>query len=460
MARALTHRNPKQVDDATETKVRLAALLHDSGHSAFSHTTEEIYRYCPDLKAEITEGGEFSAKGAGEVLSYLVTTSDAFRKFFCELRDRFPEQLNFGVNDFAPLILGKAAAADKQYEADIISGPFDADKLDYFPRDSRAAGVELSIDIDRLLHCIEVAEVPRTIPSAAHKTTWTLVVNRGGFNALQQLLFARATLFSSVYHHHKVRACDCMIKAGFEAFGANALKFRKRADELDMKSAGDFLFVTDADYFAQRSYLNHESDAYKLIHGLLYRRLFRRIITVSTHTIIDMHRGEVQAGYDQFLNLRHNPAALREFAGQILEDCKIQCSLFELWWDIPQQATLKKAGEARINVAPRNQPPKLLRLSEFIPVQAWTETYDQYYTNSYLFGPEDAERRQKLGDSAAKLMENRFGLKFNEYALCGRHSALLIGEIVSQGSSKTAKPLRARLFINLNLRLAPKFFRV
>jgi HD superfamily phosphohydrolase len=416
MARALRDRFDDTVDETTEVKVRLAALLHDTGHSAFSHTTEEIYSYCSDLREELADGGRFSGKGAGEVLSYLIVTSDAFRKFFSNLRQRFAERLTFDVDDFAPLILGRPANPTKHYEADIISGPFDADKLDYFRRDSRAAGVRLSIDIDRLLHCIELVEVTKIGADCRNEKTWTLVVNRGGFNAVQQLLFARATLFSSVYYHHKVRACDCMIKAAFEVFSEKQLKFRKRTDELSMSSAGDFLFLTDGDYFAQRYHLSPESDAHKLIHGLLYRRLFRRILTISTHTILNGEKSEVKAGYLAFFDLRENPLAMRKIARDIIEKSGLNCSACDVWLDIPKQATLKKAGEALINVAPRNQPPKLMKLSQFIPVQPWTETYQQYYTNSYLFGPEDEDCRRQLAKAAVLLLKERYELEFNEYA--------------------------------------------
>ncbi len=313
MARALRKRFPESVDDKTELKVRLAGLLHDTGHSAFSHTTEEIFKYCGDLRQELSEGGEFAGKGAGEVLSYLIASSKAFRNFFAELRKRYPEELSFDVEDFAPLILSRAADPKKHYEADIISGPFDADKLDYFPRDSRAAGVRLSIDIDRLLHCIGLADVTKT---DGHVTS-IMVVTRGGFNAIQQLLFARATLFSSVYHHHKVRACDCMIKAGFEAFRDAKMSFTKRVDNLSMESAGDFLFLTDGDYFAQRSNCDEHSNQLKLIHGLLYRRLFRRILTISTHTIEGFdEEDDSKAAYREFFNLRNNPQAMRQFAAE------------------------------------------------------------------------------------------------------------------------------------------------
>jgi hypothetical protein len=413
MARALRKKFPRIVSADTERRVRFAALLHDTGHSAFSHTTEEIYKYCGDLRNEISEGGEFSGKGAGEVLSYLIATSKAFRKFFSKLQDRYPKELTFGVDDFAPLILSRPANDKKRFEADIISGPFDADKLDYFPRDSRAAGVRLSIDIDRLLHCIGLAEYK----SAKKTRTWIMVVSRGGFNPIQQLLFARATLFSSVYHHHKVRACDCMIKAGFEIFRDTRRPFIKRVDKLSMKSAGDFLFLTDSDYFAQRAFLRPQSKHYELIHGLLYRRLFKRILTISTHTIEGFSESEeVKSAYRQFYNLRNNPEATREFARMVLKESGVRYSPYEVWLDVPKQATLEKAGLARINVAPRGAPAELKRLAEFIPVKDWTETYGQYYAQSFLFGPPQIAARKRLAKAAVKLFASEFGLEFKSAA--------------------------------------------
>lgn len=69
IASTLSKRFPKDADEKTIQKVRLAALLHDTGHSAFSHTTEEIYRSCKDIATLLNNGAEFEGKGAGEVLS-------------------------------------------------------------------------------------------------------------------------------------------------------------------------------------------------------------------------------------------------------------------------------------------------------------------------------------------------------------------------------------------------------
>lgn len=253
MAKTLRSRYPHIVDVTTEQRVRLAALLHDSGHSAFSHTSEEVYSQCADIIDLLGPDGEFKGKGAGEVISYLIVTSKAFRKFYKRIKAT-QKELKIDVDDFAPLIIGRAARLENQFEADIISGPFDADKLDYFPRDGRAAGIELALDIDRLHHCLELVKQRRMVGRSSNGgKTNMLIVNRGGFTAIQQLLFARATLFSSVYHHHKVRACDCMVKGCFEHFRKRGISFKanKAFEGVSLKSAAEFLFLTDADFFAE-----------------------------------------------------------------------------------------------------------------------------------------------------------------------------------------------------------------
>ena len=281
MAKTLRARYPTIVDETTEQRVRLAALLHDSGHSAFSHTSEEVYSQCPDIVDLLSTNGEYEGKGAGEVISYLIVTSNAFREFYKKIKSKHRD-LGIEVDDFAPLILNRAARPDKQFEADIISGPFDADKLDYFPRDGRAAGIELALDIDRLHHCLEIVEQERTIGPKAGTKTYILLANRGGFTAIQQLLFARATLFSSVYHHHKVRACDCMVKGCFEYFRQNKIPFKANAgfDGVTLESAADYLFLTDTDFFAEANSHACDSQQHKLIHNLLYRRLLKRVLTI------------------------------------------------------------------------------------------------------------------------------------------------------------------------------------
>ena len=399
------------VDKSTYQKVRLAALGHDLGHSAFSHATEEIYSQCGDI-AELTgTGGDFEGKGAGEVLSFLILTSKPFREFFGNLKKYHPDLL-IEVDDFAPLVLGRATDPDKNkfFEAQIISSPFDADKLDYFPRDGRSAGLELSLDTDRLLNCLEIHSLSGPLGSKN-----TMVVHRGGFNPIQQLLFARATLFSTVYHHHKVRACDCMIKAAFERMhdigkgfsGGQALK-RK----LDHTSAADFLYLTDFSFFAEASIHDLDSIEHDLLHDLLYRRLLKRTVTVSANTLEGFHTNpdEIRAAYSQFYNKRSNPIEVRELAIRIHDEAGVECTKYRVWLDLPSTPSFEQAGRALMRISQRGEDIEVKPLADFIPVAEWVQTYRQYYAQSFLFGPPDIEQRIKLAVVTRRILREEFGL--------------------------------------------------
>ncbi|HWY31472.1 MAG TPA: HD domain-containing protein [Candidatus Acidoferrum sp.] len=399
----------RDADEKTKQKVRLAALMHDTGHAAFSHTTEEIYDSRFDLRELVGKGGEFEGKGAGEVLSYLIATSESFKTFYYQIRQNHRE-LEVDIEDFAPLILGRARP-EKQFEAEIISGPIDADKLDYFPRDGRAAGIELAVDIERLLHCLGIAPEVR-----GGVTFQTMVVSRGGYNAIQQLLFARATLFATVYHHHKVRACDCMVKAVFEYFSNEGLKFKKNnaSGGFSMDSAADFLHITDSDFFAEAYSHSPESEPHQLIHDILYRRLFQRILTVGRNTIQNFDDPSQRAGYAEFYNLRSKPRSeLRQLVREIISRAKVNVDAHDVWLDIPRDPSFKKAGEARVNLSPRNGTPRLIDLQTVIPIVEWMSTYSQYYAQSFLFGPPDLAIRTKLAAGAVEVLNERFDLKFN-----------------------------------------------
>jgi HD superfamily phosphohydrolase len=401
-----------EIDDEFEIKVRLTALLHDIGHSAFSHTTEEIYQDCSDIKVLVSKGGEFEDKGAGEVLSYLIITSPTFIEFFSTLKNESEKLKNIEIEDFAKLIIGKSNNLNNQkYDSEIISGSFDADKLDYFPRDGRAVGIELSIDIDRLLHCIEISD---------YSDRKTLVVNSGGYNALQQLLFARATLFASVYHHHKVRACDCMVKSCINYFRENKIKFKRTKnfpDGFSLESAVDYLYITDFDFYAEANNYNQGTFEHEIIHDIFYRRLFKRVLVISTSTIKDFSTNKyAKAGYSAFYNLRSNRNKLNELIKDIWDNANVECSKWNVAIDIPKEPSFRKAGSALINRSKNPENPDIVSLSEVIPIEEWVKTYNQYYAQSYIFGPENIHERKELAKSAVSIFKERFGFELNEYA--------------------------------------------
>ena len=97
--------------------MRFAGLLHDVGHSPFSHASEELF---PDRD----NGKKFSH----EDYSVAIIRS--------ELRDaveNHPLNANYGfrADDIAALIEGSAQARQAVFWRDLISGQMDADRMDY-----------------------------------------------------------------------------------------------------------------------------------------------------------------------------------------------------------------------------------------------------------------------------------------------------------------------------------------
>ena len=132
--------------------VRMSALLHDVGHCFFSHTSEDIYKWDPELIKLVREDGPFAGCKAHEILSYFIVTSESFREFFENYVSR-EYKCEFNIKDVANLIIGSPPEdPDKAYLSEIINGYFDSDKLEYILRDGRTSGLSLTIDLDRLFY--------------------------------------------------------------------------------------------------------------------------------------------------------------------------------------------------------------------------------------------------------------------------------------------------------------------
>lgn len=152
-----TRINP--LDDPVRLELRLAALLHDTGHSLFSHTSEPHYGALQPVAEARHELEQLLGKriGAGEVVSAAIAWSPAVHDYLAfvlkKLKDpgaqgRFQlvDQFEIGL-----MILGATSRPETQFLADIISSALDADKLDYLRRDGEAAGLQISFSYDRLL---------------------------------------------------------------------------------------------------------------------------------------------------------------------------------------------------------------------------------------------------------------------------------------------------------------------
>lgn len=165
--------------------LRLAALLHDVGHTPFSHAPEGML------------------PGGHEKMSARIVRETAIRSIIEEEHHRF----GVHVEDIIPVLLSKDPEvrfprAMTQFQNEVITGVFGADRIDYLLRDSLHAGVRYGeFDAQRLIHTLTLMLDPETNDPV-------LAMERGGVHSAGSLLHARFLMFQQVYYHSVRRIYD------------------------------------------------------------------------------------------------------------------------------------------------------------------------------------------------------------------------------------------------------------
>lgn len=177
--------------------VRLAALLHDVGHSPFSHASEELF---PDDAT--------GRKYVHEQYSAAIVRGP----LRAAIEDHPLNTGNFGftADDIAALLEGSAAAKQGLFWRDLITGQMDADRMDYLLRDSHHTGVHYGkFDLQRLVNTVTA------IPGVDERPP-RLGIQFGGLHAAEALVLARYFMFTQVYFHKTRVAYDVHLKGAMQ----------------------------------------------------------------------------------------------------------------------------------------------------------------------------------------------------------------------------------------------------
>lgn len=172
--------------------VRLAALLHDVGHTPFSHAAEDL----------------FPEKTGGKRYSHEDYSTAIIRTKLKDVIEKHPRNANYGfrADDVAALIEGAGTARQALFWRELISGQMDADRMDYLLRDSYHAGVQYGrFDLNRIISTVTAVKDPES-------ETLRLGVSEGGAHAAERLVLARYEMFTQVYFHKTRVAYDQHLK--------------------------------------------------------------------------------------------------------------------------------------------------------------------------------------------------------------------------------------------------------
>ncbi len=183
--------------DRAKTLLRVTALLHDVGHLPFSHGGEDVLPKRGSGESTKHEQVSIAIIRGGELPVLLE------REFYPEIVRHITLLLGEGELPPQLLILKK-----------LISGQFDADRMDYLSRDSLHCGVGYgNFDYLRLLETLRAKE--------SAEGGLELCLERGGIHTLEAMILARYWMFTQVYFHKTRRIYDIYLSRYLNAWYEN-----------------------------------------------------------------------------------------------------------------------------------------------------------------------------------------------------------------------------------------------
>lgn len=386
----LNKNHEKELVNESERKyLRLAALLHDVGHSFLSHVSELVYERDANFqlfKEEISKEFGVTPKGH-ELMSFLMINSKVFQNYFSSIieptvRIDGKKELEFLINidwgTISGFVIGYSKDKEKKYLADIINGPIDCDKLDYFSRDARFSGATIVYDVERYFYSVTTMET---------KGMKRLTLTLAGINVMEQLVISKMMMFSYVYHHHKVRASEALIKR----LCFNIIKDKKTVGKktIELEHPTDFLYYTDENILnSSYDHYNNSIESKEIIKSLLDRNLWVRAQMISCFNT-DLTNIPIEIlQLERDLHHPKNIAKLQYLKDKIIDTIKLKdpssdISSQDIWIDIPFPPTADEPKQIKIKKS--REINDLIELADIFPLEQWIDAYERSKLKGHVF---------------------------------------------------------------------------
>ena len=443
--------DPQSYFPRLKQELRLAALLHDAGHSLFSHASERVYQELDMLKEASSELKRFTGKekGAGEVISFCFANTASISQLLGRaslklIGDTSSEDYTGDIDlaNVALLIVGRARHPFLQFLGDIVSSGFDADKLDYLLRDARAAGLPLRYDLDRYLYAVRLekgyiyddeselqglynstgalrAERLPVGPGRRYPyfETYRLRLPASAVNAIEQIIICKMMLFSYLYHHPKVRAAEGLLE---RSLGRTLTLWKVKGDP-EEEILQRFLRMTDSAlsgpfFLDSKDALVHEY-SYRLLNRLLPREVYRLWGGAASHAdralltdfLTDMQNKERR---DQLIRKLEEAIGeeLTKLNPELGETPSDALSTTGVWVDVPKAPTFEGVDELVIGGTEEVVGVTLMQL---FPINQWTQAYTHYRYHVRVFSFSDYW--DATNTAAQSAMQRVIGIQGNAF---------------------------------------------
>lgn len=188
------------LDDDDVQNVRLSALLHDIGHGPFSHVSEDVLaQRNPDTGRNRGEEEIHEAISIQVIKNVFLRENLITDPQFAAVKELLTGRLSDQTDGSAKPVPYRTVARD------IVSGPLDADKMDYLLRDTYHCGVQYGVyDIDRLTRAVRTLLDPDSTQSY-------LAVVEEDVPTVDQFIIAKHHMTIQVYRHKVRRIADAML---------------------------------------------------------------------------------------------------------------------------------------------------------------------------------------------------------------------------------------------------------
>ncbi len=380
-------------------EIRLASLLHDTGHTMFSHTSESAHNLIETLKTAASELSELVGKhrSTGEALSYAIARSTFVKNMIDRFASKIPQErkslyspFKADLENVALMIIGRTKHPFTQFMADILTSGFDADKLDYLLRDGLSAGLPVKYDLDRYLEFVCLRRTSYEIPSDSidflkevygekkeagdQWEEYRLGLPEYAITSMEQIIIGKFMLFGYIYHHSKVRAADSYIERTFK----ETIKNFKDRGISDRDLIKWLLKLTDSVFLSlPKQGKLYESDRFydkglvECAYNIMNRTLPRSVIGINGSQV---SHADVFNIANFLSNLKDEDKKIMENIEEVLSK-EINDPNIAFWMDVPKQPSFEDVKNMVGNVP----------LFKIFPIHRWSEAYMAYTYKVRIF---------------------------------------------------------------------------